>query len=351
MPLIGRLLTFLAAVVMVGTLSCGADTTLIPVIEGPWIHVYQPEPDVFPGPDSPRFKTGRVYDDWQVNDHCILKGPDDRWHAFGITHPSVAVGEPNPHEGEWMSFHAVAPKGSFKQHAAPGAWQDQPKILPPSARPGEIRENHAPFTLFHEGQYWMFYGKTPIRYATSPDLWNWTPRGELFHHADGRDPHVLKHGGKFYLSYTSYQSVLVRTSTNLTEWSEPTTIYTLPAGEGGGPESPGLLHLHGGFYLIWCRWDPKLSRKGITYQDRSFVFFSDTPLDFRNRRPVAEIQGHAPELFKDEDGDWWISSAERPKRGVSVAQVRWRPMTGYADVQSPAASMAPLQSPMPREAP
>ena len=38
-------------------------------------------------------------------------GPDGRWHAFGITHPAVAAGEPNPHEAEWLLFHAAAPAG------------------------------------------------------------------------------------------------------------------------------------------------------------------------------------------------------------------------------------------------
>ncbi len=336
MPVMKPVFTILAATTLLSPPGSAAESVLVPAIKGDWIHIYQPQPDAFPGPDSPRFKTGKTYDDWQVNDHCILKGPDQRWHAFGITHPAIPGHEPNPHEGEWMSFHAVAETGPFKQHAKPGAWKDHPKILPPSTRPGEIKENHAPFIIFHEGQYWMFYGKTPIRYATSTDLWNWTPRGELFHHPDGRDPHILSHEGTFYMSYTSQQSVLVRTSINLKDWSEPTTIYSLPAGEGGGPESPSILKLHGGFYLIWCRWDPKLSKKGFTYQDRSLVFFSNTPMDFKNRKPVAEIQSHAPELFQDEDGDWWISSAERPNRGVSIAPVKWQPMTGHADVLSPA---------------
>jgi len=342
-----NILAILAAATVVCPPHSGAESILAPVIKGDWIPVYQPQPDIFPGPDSPRFRAGKRYDDWQVNDHCILKGPDERWHAFGIAHPSIPGHEPNPHEGEWMSFHAATAGGTFKENAKPGAWKDHPKILPPLARPGEIKENHAPFTIFHAGQYWMFYGKTPIRYATSPDLWTWTPRGELFHHPDGRDPHILSHNGKFYMAYTSQQSVLVRTSTNLTDWSEPTTVYSLPAGEGGGPESPSLLALHGGFYLIWCRWDPKLSKKGFTYQDRSFVFFSDTPMDFNNRQPIAEIQGHAPELIQDEDGDWWISSAERPHRGVSVAPVKWQPMTSHADVRNPAAlrSVAGADSP------
>ncbi len=118
-----------------GTFGAPA-TVLVPRITGKWIHVYQPAPDVFPGPDSKRFQTGVRYPDWQVNDHCILKGPDGRWHAFGITHPAVAPTEPDPHEAEWFSFHAVSPVGGLKLHAQPGAWTDQPKNPATGGAPG-----------------------------------------------------------------------------------------------------------------------------------------------------------------------------------------------------------------------
>lgn len=302
----------------------------VPRIAGDWVHVYQPAGDVFPGPDSARFRSGQRYADWQVNDHAVVKGPDGRWHAFGITHPAVAAGEPNPHEAEWLLFHAAAPAGTLRQHLATGRWQEQPKVLPPSARPGEIREIHSPTILLHDGQYWMFYGYSPIRLAVSRDLWTWQPRGEVFRQeGSARDPSVSYHAGTFYLCYTTRQSVLVRTSRDLVHWSEPATVFSLAAGETGGPESPTLLALHGGFYLIWCRWDAELSKRGVSYQDRSYVYFSHDPMNFRDRAPIAEIQGHAPEFFQDEEGGWWISSAERPFRGVSIAPVRWeRPAAG-----------------------
>lgn len=304
--------------------AAAAPALLVPRVVGEWVHVYQPAGDVFPGPDSPRFKAGRHYAAWQVNDHTILKGPDGRWHAIGITHPAVAAGEPNPHEAEWLAFHAVSPVGALKRTLAPGAWRDQPKLLPPAERPGEGREHHSPFILRHGDEYRMIYGPSPIRYATSKDLWHWTPRGPLFRQDGGaRDPSVLYQNGTYYLSYTTKLSILVRTSRDLVHWSEPTTVFSLAPDETGGPESPTLLALHGGFYLIWCRWDAKLSAAGFSYQDRSWVYHSDDPLNFRGRSPVAELPGHAPELFQDEDGDWWISSAERPHRGVSLARVRW----------------------------
>lgn len=299
---------------------------LVPRIVGDWVQCYKPVGDVFPGPDSSRFKAGRHYADWQVNDHAIVKGPDGRWHAFGITHPAVPSGEPNPHEAEWLLFHAAAPAGTFKKHYAAGQWLDQVKVLPPAARPGEFREIHSPSIIRHADQYWMFYGYSPIRLAVSRDLWTWEPRGELFkQEGSARDPSVSVHDGKFYMCYTTRQSILVRTSMDLLIWSEPSTVFSLAEGETGGPESPTLIALHGGFYLIWCRWDAQLSKEGVTYQDRSFVYFSKDPLNFRDRQPLAEIQGHAPELFQDEEGDWWISSAERPRTGVNIAPVRWEP--------------------------
>ena len=301
--------------------ACAAGLVLRPRIVSDWVHVYVPAGDVFPGPDSPRFKTGQFYPDWQVNDHAILKGPDGRWHAFGITHPAVAAGEPNPHEAEWMSFHAVAPPGKLKQHLRKGAWKDQPKVLPPSSRPGELREHHSPFIIRKAGVYHMIYGYSPIRYATSTDLWSWTPKGSLFRQeGSARDPSILAYKGEYLMCYTTKLSVMVRKSPDLIQWSEPTTIFSLPNGETGGPESPTILALESGFYLIWCRWDATNKR---VYQDRSFVYFSTDPMNFHGREAVGEIQGHAPEFFQDEDGDWWISSAERPARGLSIARIRW----------------------------
>lgn len=49
---------------------------------------------------------------------------------------------------------------------------------------------------------------------------------------------------------------------------------------------------------------------------------SEDPLRF-DGRPVARLEAHAPEVFRDEDGQWYISSAEWPARGVSIAKLAW----------------------------
>ena len=59
----------------------------IPSIVGPYVTVYRPLGDRYPGPDTPQLKAGQFYPDWVPNDHAIIKGSDERWHAIGITHP------------------------------------------------------------------------------------------------------------------------------------------------------------------------------------------------------------------------------------------------------------------------
>jgi hypothetical protein len=50
----------------------------------------------------------------------------------------------------------------------------------------------------------------------------------------------------------------------------------------------------------------------------------DDPLRFELENEVTVVDAHAPEVFQDENGDWFISSAEWPHRGVSIAPLTWR---------------------------
>ncbi len=290
-----------------------------PRLAGPYVPVYRPRPDVYPGPDSEHFRTGETYADWVPNDHFLLKGPDGRWHAFGITHPEPPPSHENTHEAEWLSFHAAAPAGALKAHLRDGAWEDLRKILPPDERPGEIRENHAPYIVERDGLYHMIYGPNPLRLATSPDLGTWTPQGPLFDQDGGsRDPCVMEWEGRYILVYVTGNAVFSRTSADLLTWSDsPVEVFRMT--RPGDPESPVLLRHDGAFYLFWCIYDGTHG----PYDHRTFVYRSDDPLDFHGREPVAELDAHAPEAFRDEDGDWFLSSAEWPYRGVSIAPLAW----------------------------
>lgn len=291
----------------------------VPRIAGPYVHVYRPVADVYPGPDTPRLKAGQRYDEWQPNDHAIIRGPDNRWHAIGITHPYLPT---RPfHEGEFQGFHAVSPPGELRNALREQAWQDLPKLLPPQDRPGEPLEFYAPYIVKHGIEYRMFYSPTSIRYATSPDLMNWTARGELFHQRDGgRDPTVFQHDGIYTMLLTAGTGIVARTSTDLFIWSEPTTVYEMPEGQGGGAESPTMAQRGDDFYLFWCRWDPKIDD---AYQHITWVFRSKDPLDFRDGEPIAQLEAHAPEIFQDEHVDWYVTSVEWPHRGLSIAPLVW----------------------------
>jgi acetyl esterase/lipase len=299
-----------------------------PRISGPYVHVYAPGADVFPGPDSENFRTGRSYAEWIPNDHAILKGTDGRWHALGITHPKPRDYDPprygkDVHEAEWLLFHAVSPKGKLKEHLQEGAWRDAKKVLAPAARPGEIKECHAPFIVQKDGIYHMIYGPNPLRMATSSDLYDWKPVGALFTQKGGaRDPSIIRHGNQYILLYVTGNTILARTSSDLRNWSaEAAEIFRMR--RGGDPESPTIVERDGQFYLFWCLWDAADMVNGA-YDNRTFVYRSANPMDFRDAPCVAQLQAHAPEVFRDEDGDWFISSVEWPKRGVSIAPLVWK---------------------------
>ncbi len=287
-------------------------------IPGPYVHVYQPQPDVFPGPDSESFRAGERYSDWVPNDHCVVKGPDGRWHAFGITHPAPPAGAAI-HEGEWLSFHAAAPPGPLAANLQEGTWEDLPKVLPPGDRPGEKLQNHAPFVVERDSVYHMVYGPSPIRLATSTDLFVWTLQGPLFEQDGGaRDPCVLVRNGGYVMVYCSQESILARTSDDLVHWSdEPVEIFRMR--RSGAPESPALLEREGRSYLFWCIWDDTQG----PYDHRTFVYMSDDPLDFLDAPQVGLLDAHAPEIIVDELGDTYITSAEWPRRGLSIAPLVW----------------------------
>ena len=304
--------------------SCwgGQPKAQIPVVEDEYVHIYDPQGDVFSGPDTADLKEGKYYPSWQPNDHCFVKGPDQRWHAFGITHPTSSPGQ-RRHQGEYVSFHAVSPAATFEKSLVHNGWTDKPKVLPPAQRPGEGSSNHAPTIVWHDNIYKMIYGPIPFRMAVSKDLYNWTPKGPIgLQEKYGRDPSLFFWEGTYYLVYCSGNVIKGAASKNLVDWSTPVEIYQ---GEVGSYhcESPTLIRHDGAFYLFWCLWDTA-EKNGNGYGERSFVLRSDKPLDFRGQPVLCELKAHAPEIFQDEKQQWYISSAQYPARGINVARLRWK---------------------------
>ena len=165
----------------------------------------------------------------------------------------------------------------------------------------------------------MFYGPCEMRLAVSRDLFHWTPQGMCFEQeGSARDPWIAEIGGLAHMVYVAGNSVWMRTSSDLRAWSEPREIF--PMRRPGAPESPMLVEHEGSCYLFWTIHDGKNS----PYDDRTFVFRSEDPWDFRQAEEIALLRVHAPELVKD-GGQWFITSVERPRRGLSAARLEWRP--------------------------
>jgi len=80
-----------------------------------------------------------------------------------------------------------------------------------------------------------------------------------------------------------------------------------------------MIEMDGAFYLFWTIHDGTHGN----WDHRTFVFRSDRPDDFREAEEVAMLDAHAPELVRDADGEWFISSVEWPIRGVSLARLAW----------------------------
>jgi len=229
------------------------------------------------------------------------------------------------HAGEYQSFHALAPKGALKDALRKGAWKDEPKILPPIQRPGEIPENHAPCVVKAGDVYHMIYGPTPLRHAISADLYTWVPRGPLANSLLTRDPNLFFWSGGWHVLTCGVADVRMATLDNFSACGESRVILKTKAGVD--PESPTLIEHAGAFYLFVCDWNGVWDKKDLqgAYQHITRVYQSDDPFHFDASREIAQIDAHAPEIFQGEGkNEWYISSAEWPCRGVSIAPLEWR---------------------------
>jgi beta-fructofuranosidase len=296
--------------------------TAIPCIAGDYVNVYQPSGDIFPGPSAGPLEAGRHYDEWVTNDHCFVRDGQGRWHVFGITHPYSGLDD--VHAGEYQSFHAVAPEGRLRDVLRKGSWKDKPKVLPPNERPGEMPENHAPCIAYVDGAYHMLYGPAPLRHATSTDLRVWIPRGPLANSLITRDPNLFFWKDAWYVLTCGIADVRMTKLDRFSACGESRVILKIR--ESGDPESPTLIRHGGAFYLFVCNYDGLWNRKDLqgAYQHITRVYQSDDPFNFDADREIARLDAHAPEIFQGEDGEWYISSAEWPYRGVSIAPLEWR---------------------------
>lgn len=259
-----------------------------------------------------------------INDHSIVRGPDGKWHLFGIT----SFGTGSYHE---KYFSHGRGDSLEKEFAEVGKVIDRGTLA------------WAPCVIEREGNYYMFYGPSPTSLAVSFDMQEWfgtrvTLKNEPLMAAH-RDHFVLKLEDGTYLMYVTgvkdkRGAISLFSSSDLLTWDFEG--YALTSGENtplnppwGAMESPFVLKKDGLYYLF------------VTYTDCSdatycntMVFVSKDPKVFgefdgeKGVQPITVLKAHAPEIL-EENGEYYITtcgwkSKPNPNKGaVSVARLEW----------------------------
>jgi hypothetical protein len=193
----------------------------------------------------------------------------------------------------------------------------------------------APFVFRDSGKFVMFYGGwDDICSAESTDgktferRLNGEGKAALLGKMPGnpRDPMVLRVGDKWHLYYTAHPenhgADYCRTSTDLKTWSEPKMVAKGGvAGNGASSaECPFVVEPEPGkFYLF---------RTQHYVKPQTSVYFSKDPMDFG----VEDDAGHfvctlpvaAPEIVKDEKGEWYVAALLPNLKGIAVVRLEWK---------------------------
>jgi beta-fructofuranosidase len=292
-------------------------------------------------PSSPSILKPSITSEWKplfipevygryVNDHSLVQDENRRWHLFGIT----SHAESDFSECERYFVHAA------------GALNGEPMQELQKVCDNGVRA-WAPSVVRHGPRYYMHYGPSPLRMATSMELTHWMEHTPVIQGAPldscHRDSMVLKneHGG--WLMYITGIDdnmngvVSVLESDDLVNWrfirfALKTADDTGVKPPWGGTESPFVVKIDRLYYLF------------ITYTDckqhnyhNTLVFASEDPTDFGSytagnhaETVVAELHAHAPEILQDSDGQWYITTCgwrgyHTPvEGGVGIAKLDWQ---------------------------
>lgn len=290
---------------------------LVPTVVGDWKHIF-----------NPNDTRAEIDTTWYTNDHGFGKGPDGKWHAYGIIgHKPI-----DPWRGENKFFH-ISSSDLFADN-----WEDNGYAL--KAKEGEERVLWAPHIFKEGGEYTMFYNAGNLQphapnyaswgtlhKATSKDMFNWERHNynPLFSDpGHARDSYVMKYKNEYYFYYTRTfnevdlrSCVAVRKGPDTDHWSGPRIVHTQPyeVDWGGDAESPTVIHKDGLFYLFICL--------AMTEYNLTHVYWSEDPLDFPRQNLVTTIKAHAAEVVQDGD-DWYISNTGWDKKGLYLARMEWK---------------------------
>lgn len=293
---------------------------LTPEIAGEWLHVFNPN-------DAREEHKGK----WYCNDHSIVQDANGHWHAYGI----IGFRPAKPWDEEKRFFHASSP--SLLEG---GQWKDHGYVF--SVKPGKEAVVWAPHVLHIEDTLWMFYNAGnmqeharkyaswgTMRIARSPETdghqWKRDKLNPLFSDpGHARDSFVCNIDKVWHWYYTCTvnevdlrSAVKVRTSPDLKHWSGPRVVHIQAKGGhwGGNAESPQVISIDGIYYLFVT-----LAMEGY---DKTNVYWSKDPHSFPRKQFVTELEAHAPELIRVNDGQWFITTCGWDKSGLYLAPLNW----------------------------
>jgi len=286
---------------------------LVPAISGGWRLLYRPE------------KTGCY-----VNDHSLIRAQDGTWHLFGITRDGPEI---MPERERWFTHGRGA--------SLAGGLKEEGIVCDNGVRAW------APAVVCDGKRYYMYYGPSPLRFATSDELSHWMENPVVLQDcpldACHRDPMVLRLDDGRWLMYATgisdgYGVVSVFESADLMHWRF--LKYALrTSGKAplnppwGATESPFVV-FHQGYYYLF-----------VTYTDSSpenyhntLVFRSPDPLEFGEyagddgpQAVIGRLRAHAPEIVHDASvGEWFITTCGWRNRGVpveggvAIARLEWK---------------------------
>jgi arabinan endo-1,5-alpha-L-arabinosidase len=259
---------------------------------------------------------------WYINDHSFIKGPDGKWHMFGITGPN------SPEKWDESQFaHAVA-------DSLMGKWVEKPFAL-------KVRKDlfetvlWAPHVIKHGDLYYMFYcggddnhHRYQINLAISKDLYEWTryPGNPLFTDGyDGRDPFIFRDefNNRWIMYYTATSKpeggehiVAARISYDLVNWTKDRYVVFRDPEKGtwgGNTESPFVVQRGHWFYMFMG--------PGASYKTTK-VYKSNDLFNWSMSDEVADLTSHAAEIIND-NGKWYISHCGLNQGGLYLAPLFW----------------------------
>jgi hypothetical protein len=293
-----------------------------PRVASEWVHAFDPN-------------TARTEHkgEWYCNDHTFVRDSNGVWHAYGI----IGYRPAQPWKKEKQFFHATS-----KSLGDPSAWNDHGNAM--TALAGKEAVIWAPHSRLIDDQIWMFYNvgnlqPTAEKYASWGGMCIARSRGDdgftwerdslnpLFaDHGHARDSFVTRFGDRYHWYYTRTateidlrSAVAVRTSPDLVHWSGPRVVQLgKPGGHwAGNCESPQVIQRGPLFYLFVTA--------AMEAYDKTLVYWSHDPLSFPKSQLVTQLKCHAPEVFQDEGGDWYISDCGWSKAGLYLAKLEWGP--------------------------